>query len=505
MYIRHSNLVFSKAISGALICFIFVLTLSHRVMAEDDVDRLKQDLLELERTANPFVQIFQKVSSLVGPSVVSIVAENASDNPINPHGIVPFPLFMPEERNKEMPYHFRPSFGSGVIVKKAGYILTNLHVIDGFENGVITVTLHNGDAYEAKIIGKDPNTDMAILKIECDNLREATFGDPKNIMVGDWVIAIGSPFGYSQTVSSGIVSAIGRTNVTPYLKPFAYENFIQTDAAINPGNSGGPLVNLLGQVIGINSAIATRSGGFQGVGFAISVEIANEVISDLIEKGRVMRGYLGVGIRDIDDGLALYLNLISKNDVLRKFNLDSVKGAFISEVWDNTPASRGGFFPGDVIVEFDSNVISNADDLQKAIRSSIVGNEVGINVIRNKKVKTLVVKIDEQPVNMSGRMFLSVKDSIEKTGNNSGLTVESLTPDKAIEMGYEIGRGVVVKHVESNSPAERAGLLPGDLILRIGPEDVNTAEEFRAVMRKFEDNGISVAVWTKTKGIVNLK
>ncbi len=205
--------------------------------------------------------------------------------------------------------------------------------------------------------------------------------------VGDWVIAIGNPFGYSQTVSSGIVSAIGRTHITPFAQPFAYEDFIQTDAAINPGNSGGPLVNLRGEIIGVNSAIATRTGGFQGVGFAISIDIADEVISDLIEKGRVVRGYLGVGLQNISENLASYLNLESKGDVLKEFQLESDKGAFISEVWQDTPASRGEILPGDVIIEFGGHEIINIDDLQKAIRVSTVDSEVKVKIIRNKEEK----------------------------------------------------------------------------------------------------------------------
>ncbi|MHC4184075.1 MAG: S1C family serine protease, partial [Planctomycetota bacterium] len=189
-------------------CLVFLL-ISHSVFAEDEAKRLRHDLLELEKVANPFVQIFQKVSSLVGPSVVSIVAEGAYGTATNPHDKLPSPFFLPGEKDneKEKP-HNRPSFGSGIIVKKAGYILTNFHVIDGFQNGKITVTLYNGEKYDAVVVGEDSNTDLAILKIEGDNLREVIFGDSKSVKVGDWVIAIGSPFGYSQTVSAGIVSAI---------------------------------------------------------------------------------------------------------------------------------------------------------------------------------------------------------------------------------------------------------------------------------------------------------
>jgi serine protease Do len=495
MYVRASNLLSSKII----IYLVFLLLLSQGVCAGGEVEELRKDILELEKIVNPFVRIFQKVSRLVAPSVVSIVAEGAYGTATNPHEEGPAPFSSPDGENNKSQNSNRPSFGSGIVIKKTGYILTNFHVVNGFENGRITVTLHNGDKYDAAIIGQDSNTDLAILKIVCEDLREATLGDPKSVNVGDWVIAIGNPFGYNQTVSAGIVSAIGRTHITPFAKPFAYEDFIQTDAAINPGNSGGPLVNLRGEIIGVNSAIATRTGGSQGVGFAISMEIANEVISDLIEKGKVVRGYLGVGLQDINDSLAAYLNLKNKSDVLRKFQIDSDKGAFISEVWQDTPASKGNILPGDVIIEFGGRKIMNIDDLQKAIRVSEVDSDVAVTVLRNKKEKLLTINIDEQPGNMSGRTYVTVRAIFEQTSLNVGLAVETLPPED------EEGHGVLVRHVVSDSPAERAGILPGDIILRVGSSDVKTAGEFQSVLKEFVDTGVSVSLFIKSKGYVTLK
>ncbi len=493
MYVWFSNLLSSKII----FCLVFLLLLSQKVCAASEVEELRKDILELEKVVSPFVRLFQKVSRLVAPSVVSIVAEGAYGASANPHEEVPF--HSPNGRNNKSQDSNRPSFGSGIVIKKPGYILTNFHVVSGFENGKITVTLHNGNKYDAAIIGKDLNTDLAILKIACENLRVATLGDPKSVNVGDWVIAIGNPFGYSQTVSAGIVSAIGRTHITPFAKPFAYEDFIQTDAAINPGNSGGPLVNLRGEIIGVNSAIATRTGGFQGVGFAISMEIANEVISGLIEKGRVIRGYLGVGLQDINDSLAAYLNLNNKSDVLREFQLNSDKGAFISEVWQDTPASKGHILPGDVIIVFGGRKIMNIDDLQKAIRVSAVGSNVSVTVIRNKKEELLTINIDEQPGNMSGRTYLTVRNLIAQTSLYVGLAVETLSPED------EEGHGVLVRHVVSGSPAERAGILPGDIILRVGSSDVKTASEFQSVLKGFVDTKVVVSMFIKSKGYVTLK
>ncbi|MBT3880845.1 MAG: PDZ domain-containing protein [Candidatus Scalindua sp.] len=495
MYVKFSKLLRAKI----LICLVFLLLLSHGVCSGGEVEELRKDLLELEKIANPFVRIFQKVSRLVAPSVVSIVAEGAYGTSTNPHGEGIAPFSSPDGNNNKSPNSNKPSFGSGIVIKKTGYILTNFHVVSGFENGKITVTMYNGDKFDAAIIGKDPNTDLAILKIAGEDLREATLGDPKSVNVGDWVIAIGNPFGYSQTVSAGIVSAIGRTHITPFAKPFAYEDFIQTDAAINPGNSGGPLVNLRGEIIGVNSAIATRTGGFQGVGFAISMEIANEVISDLIEKGRVVRGYLGVGLQDINDSLAAYLNLSSKSDVLREFRLDSDKGAFISEVWQDTPASKGNIFPGDVIIEFGGRKIMNIDDLQKAIRVSEVDSDVAVTVVRNKKEELLTINIDEQPGNMSGRTYVTVRNLTAQTSLYVGLAVETLPSED------EEGHGVLVRHVVSGSPAERAGILPGDIILRVGSSDVKTASEFQSVLKTFVETKVTVSMFIKSKGYVTLK
>ena len=501
MSLKFSNL-FHKPV---IICFTFLFLFIQGTFAEDEAGKLRRDLLELERFVNPFVQIFQKVSSLVGPSVVSIIAEDTSETFADPHDILPSPFFLPQEENKNKPSQRKPSFGSGIIVKENGFILTNYHVIDGFDKGKITIILHNGVQYNAVIYGKDSNSDLAILKIDGNNLREAKLGDPKSVKVGDWVIAIGNPFGYSQTVSAGIVSAIGRTNVTPLAKPFVYEDFIQTDAAINPGNSGGPLVNLRGEIIGVNSAIATSSGGFQGVGFAISAEIAASVMNELIEKRRVVRGYLGVGIQNINDNLALYLNLNNKDDILKSFKLDSDTGAFISEVWKDTPASRGGVLPGDVIISFGGKEVSNIDDLKKAIRASKIDEEIQVTILRYHEEKSLAVKIEEQPNSMSGKTFVSVRMYSEITSFHTGLTVANLTSESTEEKDDESERGVLVEQVENDSPADRAGIVPGDIILKVEMKEVNSKEEFHlALQAAFEENPI-VSVFIKTKGFVILK
>src|SRR3989338_5856351 len=474
-------------------------------------DILKSELRALEEKTRPLTETFRKVVELIGPSVVSIntekdktLAEKYKEDPSQ--GEEEFGPPSPHQHPPEGRSNPHPGFdfplwgqGSGLIIDTKGHVLTNYHVVEGFEEGTITVVTHDGRECEAKVVGLDSKTDIGILKIDNENLQPVEFGSSDDVHAGDWVIAIGNPFGYQQTVSAGIVSAVGRKGVIPFSRPFSYEDFIQTDAAINPGNSGGPLVNLRGEIIGINSAIATRTGGFQGVGFAISIEIANEVISDLIEKGRVLRGYLGVGIQDISDNLASYLNLNSKSDVMKRFQLDSDKGAFISEVWEDTPASKGEIFPGDVIIEFGGRKVLNADDLQKAIRVSTVDSEVKVKVIRDKKEKLLTIKIDQQPEGMSVKKYVTVKAFLGQASLSIGLVIEDLPLEKAEE------HGVLVRHVVSDSPAERAEILPGDIILKVGSSEVNSANEFQSVLNGFVEKGMSVSVFVKSKGYVTLK
>src|SRR5574341_1050023 len=326
-------LTFSIMVASVFLCGDIVLASRNA-----EVDKLKQDLLELEKTTRPFIETFRKASQLVSPSVVSISTEKKGYS--NRRELKPPPPSQnyPPKRDPHTENVPPKGFGSGIIIDERGYILTNNHVINGFTEDEITVITYKGEQYKhVKVIGVDPNTDLAVVKIDGENLLPVEFGNSEQVQVGDWVIAIGSPFGYQQTVSTGIISAKGRTHVIPFELPFIYEDFFQTDAAINPGNSGGPLVNLRGEVIGVNTAIATRSGGFQGVGFAISASIAKEAAENIMNTGTVVRGYLGVGTHDINDDLAVVLGLKDRKEIVRRFS--SEKGAFVLEVWSDTPAS----------------------------------------------------------------------------------------------------------------------------------------------------------------------
>jgi serine protease Do len=517
-----------KFLIPAIIVFSLLLCVCmpelNKALAKTEAERqrLREELVELEKHIKPFVKTFQKVAQLVGPSVVSILAESKfepeekwrKDEEDEARRFGPFNLHPPNKKRQpkrrnhglRVPRH---GFGSGVIVDKRGYVLTNLHLIEGFGNGEIKVILPDGKKYEGYIVGEDPNTDLAVLKIEGDRFEAAEFGDSDAVEVGDWVIAIGSPFGYQQTVSAGIISAKGRTRIIPSPKPFTYQDFLQTDAAINPGNSGGPLVNLRGEVIGINSAILTRSGGYQGIGFAISSAIAKETMFALIEKGRVVRGYLGVGIGDINDDLAIHLGLANTKELTLELGLSSPEGAFVTEVWKNTPAWTGGILPGDVIIEIDAKRVLNASKLQHIVSHIKVDSVVSIKAIRNKTETIINVKIEEQPRGGSetkiARRFVRQETQPKIAEGIFGMTVEELVPRMAKLLGYEGVTGVIVKSIEFDSLAEKAGIEKGDIILQVGRFAVKNVVEFVEAVTKSDKEEGAVIFLVKQKGFIRIK
>ena len=471
------------------------------------VDKLKQELIELEKITKPLLETFRKVSQLVSPSVVSLSTEK-KESLKSSIGAEPSPPYQDFQPKRDHPTENTPKkgLGSGIIIDERGYILTNNHVIGGFSEDEITVVTYNGDQIkQVKIVGVDPNTDLAIIKIEGENFLPAEFGDSEEVQVGDWVIAIGSPFGYQQTVSTGIISAKGRTHVIPFVLPFIYEDFFQTDAAINPGNSGGPLVNLRGEVIGVNTAIATRSGGFQGVGFAISAAIAKETAENIMATGAVVRGYLGVGTHDINDELAASLGLKDKKEFISRFGLPLEMGAFVLEVWSDTPASKAGIRPGDVISEIGGKRIENTTDLQHAIRHAKVDTKIIVKVIRDGVESALDVFIERQPEDLAGKTYLAIRKLDEPTKFSLGLVVNDLNQDVAKSLGFEDEKGVLVVDVEAESPAERAGIKPGDLITKVGTKEVHSVIEFMSLMGEFLETDKPVSVFVKNKGFVTLK
>ncbi len=353
------------------------------------------------------------------------------------------------------------SLGSGVIVKidgKKGYILTNNHVVADMDE--LKVKLSDKREFDGEVVGTDEQTDLAVIKIEGKDLKAATMGDSENLRQGQWAIAIGNPFGLTHTVSVGVVSAIGRSGVGIA----NYENFIQTDAAINPGNSGGPLVSIDGEIIGINTAIFTRSGGYQGIGFAIPVNMAKAVLRDLIDKGKVTRGWLGVVIQDVDASLA------------EQFGVEVTEGVLISDVQDGSPAKEAGFERGDIVIEYGNKKISDVNRLRNIVAQTKVGEKIKVKVLRKEKEAVLTVKIGEQPSDL----FASGKPSI---GNSLGLSVQDLTDELARSFDFENESGVVVTAVEPDSSAAETDIKEGDLIKEVNRGKINNINDFQEALK----------------------
>ena len=380
--------------------------------------------------------------------------------------------------------------GSGVIITKDGYILTNNHVVDGSKE--VKVTMEDGHEYTAKVVGRDPKTDLAVIKVEANDLPVVPMADSDKVEVGDVVLAIGNPFGVGQTVTKGIVSATDRGNMGIE----AYENFIQTDAAINPGNSGGALVDIQGRLIGINTAILSRSGGSQGVGFAIPSDIARGVMESLIQNGHVTRGYLGVMIQNVTPALA------------EEFKLKDSKGALIGDVVEDGPAAKAGFKPGDVIVEFNGKNVRDSRHLQLTVADTKPGSTVPVEVLRNGDKKTLRVTVKQLP----GTEQLAENNSPDNgdTGTLNGVAVSDL--DQQARREFNIPKdvnGAIVTQVEPGSPAAEAGLKPGTVIEDINRHPVKSSEDAvkltensaskRTLLRVWENGGSHYIVVDESK------
>lgn len=427
------------------------------------------DIELLDRSAKAFARVVKDVQ----PAVVHIdVTASVETNPeFEQFFNNPFfeRFFGPEYRRFQDPNRRKRQqrgAGSGFIIDQEGYIITNNHVVEKSEK--ITVTLADKSKVEAKLIGTDPKSDIALIKIDFeDDLPVVELGDSDSLEVGEWVIAIGNPFGLNQTVTVGVVSAKGRSRVGIN----EYENFIQTDAAINPGNSGGPLLNIRGQVVGINSALYSRTGGYMGIGFAIPINMAKFINEQLMAHGKVTRGYLGVGIQDVDEALA------------ESFGLEKAGGVLITDVQEDTPASRAGVKSEDVIVGLDEVEIKDTQDLRNRIAQIVPGTSVALHLMRNGKPVELQVKIGEQPVNFGVA-------SIDRPGNNPlssfGLLVQELTPDLAEQLGYEGRQGLVISEVALGSPADEFGLRSGHLIEEVQKVKVTSLQDLQRAMQQSE-------------------
>ena len=378
----------------------------------------------------------------------------------------------------------RQSAGSGVIIDDSGIILTNNHVVTG--GGKVTVRLSDGREFEAVEVKTDPMTDIAVVRIEgADNLKAADLGSTEDLQIGDWVLALGQPFGLEDTVTAGIISAKGRG-----LGITERGSFLQTDAAINPGNSGGPLVNLDGEVVGINTAISTQSGGYQGVGFAIPIEMARWVSKQLIEKGSVQRAYLGVAIQQVTADLA------------DQFGVDVREGVAVTQIFPGTPADEAGLKPGDVIVSFGGEKVSNPRQLQVLVERTEIGEKASLEVIRDGKPLVLKITGREQPDDF-GRTARSPApkqdDSKATEFENLGLEVANLDADVARQLGLkEDVEGVVITAVTPNSPAAAAGLSDSMVIVQVNRKPVTNVEEFEEAFKaKSLEEGVLLLVKTQ--------
>jgi len=401
------------------------------------------------------------------------LSENKTPMPELPEGS-PFgelfdKFFNPDDLGKRRPEG--RSLGSGFIVSSDGYILTNHHVIDGADE--VIVRLANREEYVAKIIGSDKASDVAVIKVDADNLPVLEFGDSDELKVGAWVLAIGSPFGFDHTVTAGIVSAKGRN-----LPSDNYVPFIQTDVAINPGNSGGPLFNLDGEVIGINSQIYSRTGGFMGLSFAIPIEMAVDVADQLKETGRVSRGWLGVLIQEVTRELA------------ESFGMDNPHGALVAKVLDRSPAEKAGLQVGDVIVEFNGKKVTSSSSLPPLVGRFAVGKKADVTIIRNRMRENIKVKIAELPTSITQAAYTPDKAE-PKMSTALGMSVNPLSSSARKKL--KISSGVQVIGVEESGAARDAGIHKGDIITMIDNRAIDSIAAFEGVTEDLKP-GKSVAL-----------
>jgi len=419
---------------------------------------------------SPFVDVVRNIRE----GVVNIQVETEVETRL-PGGRFPFEddLFrfffgpMPESRRSM-------SMGSGFIIERRNedvYVLTNNHVVDKGDNSTIMVTLADKAKYRAEIVGLDPQTDLAVIKISVprrENVIIVPLGNSDDIEIGEWAIAIGNPFGQlglDRTVTVGVVSATGRASLNFGSNSPLYQDYIQTDAAINPGNSGGPLLNLKGEVIGINTAITTTSGGNIGIGFAIPINMAKKVVDDILAKGRVVRSYLGILPQEIT------------TDLQRSLGLDRVGGVLVARVEEGTPADRAGLKNGDVIIEFAGLEVPNVPRFRIAVADAGIGKEVQIKVIRNKKQLTLKAVLEEIPDVESTQ-----HDQKEEKGSWLGLEVQDLKGEFATRQQIKAEYGVVVASVERDTPASKSDLRVGEVIQEINHKKVTNINDYEKVI-----------------------
>ncbi|MEI8102220.1 MAG: DegQ family serine endoprotease [Chlorobium sp.] len=474
-FIQYFLLVFAGIAVGALVFSNVEFNLSFNGSSLSSKPNFATATNNIEnypiQSLKSFNEAFVQIAESATPSVVTIFTEKT----VNQRMQSPFDFFgspfddffgMPGEGSPNRRKEVQRGLGSGVIVTADGYILTNNHVIDGAD----TVYIRTSDnrKISAKVIGSDPKTDIAVIKVDEKNLKPVIIGDSDKLRVGEWVIAIGSPLGenLARTVTQGIVSAKGRANVGLA----DYEDFIQTDAAINPGNSGGPLVNINGELVGINTAIASRTGGFEGIGFAVPSNMAKKVLTSLITTGKVTRAYLGVTIQDIDENLA------------RAMNLKAGEGALVGTVIDGSPAAKYGIKTGDVILDFNGVRVTSSAVLRNAIASQSPGSTAKLHVFRDGSMKQFSIPLQEQSAKEPTSKRSASDDAVSTL---LGFRGEELTAERAQKLKLKPGAGkVVVTAISPSSNAYRAGLRAGDIIYSLNKQDVRSYSEYSTLVSK---------------------
>lgn len=432
------------------------------------------------------------VANTAGKAVVSISTEYTPKfntgiqryYSVNPFGSSPFggddllqrffdDFFgqMPEQEYKQV------GLGSGVIIDPEGYILTNDHVVRQADK--ITVKLSDGREFRGEVRGRDQRADLAVIKIKANNLPVALLGDSSNLKIGQWTVAIGNPFGFAltnpePTVTVGVISALHRSLGTSIARDRDFNDLIQTDAAINPGNSGGPLVNLRGEVIGINVAIFTTTGGYEGIGFAIPINNAKRIISRLIEGKQIRYGWLGVTVQDLNDDLARYFGVSDKNGVL------------VANALAGGPADKAGIKEGDIIKEFDKKPVNNVRELLNLVAKVEVGRKVKVVFIRNRNEETVDVLITERQQNKEEKA--AFRSETTKGTKWQGLSVSDLDSTQTKNLNIEGKSGVIVTAVEPSSPADAAGMISGDVIIEINKQPINDLSDYQKITQGLKGN-----------------
>ena len=409
---------------------------------------------------------YTKVANAVVPSVVSITTTKTVSRRMP---VDPLELFFGKRFSDESPQKVT-SLGSGVIVSKEGHIVTNNHVLNGTDD--VTVQLSDGRQAKAKIVGNDGQIDLAVLKIDLENLTPLTIGDSDKVRVGQIVMAIGNPFGLDESVSQGIISAKDRRAMND-----SQVEFFQTDTAINPGNSGGPLVNIRGEVIGINTAIYSESGGNQGIGFAIPSNVVRAAMNSIISKGRVIRGYLGVGIQPVTA------------DIAEQFKLNSARGALVTDVTPGSPAEKAGIIRGDVIRNVNGYEVKDTVALVNRIAESDIGSNLTIDLVRDGETKTVTAKVIEQPADLVARLnrnHVSPPSGDSQSAIFGGIEVQNLTPRLRTEANVPPNvNGVIVTRVDPSSAVAQE-LRPGDVIEQINRQPISNVDEFQSVVGRLD-------------------